>query len=299
MSEALVANQVAKQYGRHVWALRSCSVTVPTGRVVALVGPNGAGKTTLLQLAAGLLAPSQGSIKVFGHSPTVEPKAVLPRIGFMAQEHPLYSDFTVGETLSVCCRLNRKWDNAFARTRLEQIGIPLSQRVGRLSGGQQAKVALVVAMAKRPELLLLDEPLASLDPLARRDFLRVMMEAAVTSGMTVVLSSHILSDLERVCDYLVVLTHGKATLTGDLEEIMRVHKRLVGTRQDVASVASRHRVVEASETPVQTSLLVRLDGPLFETRWAVHDVSLEDIVLAYLGTGVQHFPSPAAAEVRP
>ncbi len=294
MSDAIVATQVAKRYGR-VWALRGCSLSVPTGRIAALVGPNGAGKTTLLQLAAGLLAPTAGSLTVFDHSPAAEPRAVLPRIGFVAQEHPLYGGFTVGETLSLCRRLNPRWDGALARTRLEQLGIPLGRRVGRLSGGQQAQVALVLALAKRPELLLLDEPLASLDPLARRDFLHLTLDAAVGAGMTVLLSSHIISDLERVCNYLIVLTRGEARLAGDLEGIVRTHKRLVGPRQDTDALASRHTIVESSDTPVQTSLLVSLDGPLLDASWDVRDVSLEEIVLAYLGQASQHVPWPRDA----
>jgi ABC-2 type transport system ATP-binding protein len=144
-------------------------------------------------------------------------------------------------------------------------------------------VALALALGKRPDLLLLDEPLASLDPLARREFLRTLMEATAEGGLTVLLSSHIIADLERVCDYIIILSASHVQLTGEIDEIVRTHKLLVGPRADPAAIASIHNVVEASHTARQTSLLVRLNGAVFDPSWEVRDVSLEDIVLAYLG----------------
>jgi len=282
MSNPLATTQLSKRYGR-TWALQDCTLTLPAGRVAALVGPNGAGKTTLLHLAAGLLEPTSGSVQVFDQSPLRQPKETLPRLGFLAQDHPLYLSFNVADLLTFGRKLNPRWDDTLARARIDKLGIPLNRRAGKLSGGQQAQVALVLALAKRPDLLLLDEPLASLDPLARRDFLRTLMDAVAESGMTVLLSSHIIGDLERVCDYLIILSAARVQLAGDIQEIMQTHKRLVGPRQDEAAVASVHTVIEASHTARQTTLLVRTHGPILDPSWEVQEASLEDIVLAYLG----------------
>ena len=187
--------------------------------MAALVGPNGAGKTTLLHLSMGLLEPTAGSVQIFGLSPTAQAGEALPRLGFVAQDHPLYKGFTVEELLTLGRKLNPRWDDALARARMQKLGIPLNRRAGKLSGGQQAQVALVLALAKRPDLLLLDEPLASLDPLARREFLRTLMDAVAETGLTVLLSSHIIGDLERVCDYLVILSASQVQLAGDMQEI--------------------------------------------------------------------------------
>src|SRR5579883_1834714 len=282
MSNALETTRLGKRYGR-AWALQDCTLALPAGRVAALVGPNGAGKTTLLHLAAGLLEPTMGKVQIFGLSPRAEPHEALPRLGFVAQDHPLYKGFTVEELLTLGRKLNPRWDGVLARARMQKLGIPLDRRAGKLSGGQQAQVALVLALAKRPDLLLLDEPLASLDPLARREFLRTLMEAVAESGLTVLLSSHIIGDLERVCDYLIILSASRVQLAGDIQDILKAHKRLIGPRQDEAAVASVHTVIEADHTRRQTTLLVRSNGPLFDPAWKVQEIALEDIVLAYLG----------------
>jgi ABC-2 type transport system ATP-binding protein len=280
---ALETSSLSKRYGRKNWALQDATLRLPAGRVAALVGPNGAGKTTLLHLAVGLLNPTGGAVRVCGFDPVEQPKEVLPRIGFVAQDHPLYKSFSVADTLTFARKLNPRWDDDLARRRLQRLGIPLNRAVGKLSGGQQAQVALALALAKRPELLLLDEPVASLDPLARREFLRTLMEATAEGGLTVLLSSHIIADLERVCDYLIILSASHVQLSAEIEEIVRTHKLLVGPRADPAAIASIHNVVEASHTTRQTTLLVRLNGAIFDPSWEVRDVSLEDIVLAYLG----------------
>jgi ABC-2 type transport system ATP-binding protein len=298
MSAALETTQLGKQYGR-VWGLQNCSLVLPAGRIGALVGPNGAGKTTLLHLTAGLLPPTTGQVRVFGLDPRHQARDVLPRIGFVAQDHPLYRGLTVNDLMTLGRKLNPGWDDALARNRLQALGIPLDRRAGRLSGGQQAQVALVLALAKRPDLLLLDEPLASLDPLARREFLRTLMDAVVEAGVTVLLSSHIVGDLERVCDYLIILSASHVQVADDVQELVLTHRRLVGPCQDVAAIASIHTVVESSQTERQTTLLVRASGPIFDPSWAVQEASLEDIVLAYLGQGGgtwQSTPVPAARE---
>ena len=295
MSIALETNGLGERYGR-TWALQDCTLNLPAGRVAALVGPNGAGKTTLLHLSVGLLAPTTGSVQVLGLSPTARAGEALPHLGFVAQDAPLYKSFTVAELLTLGRKLNPRWDDALARARIEKLGIPLARRAGQLSGGQQAQVALVLALAKRPDLLLLDEPLASLDPLARREFLRTLMDAVAENGLTVLLSSHIIGDLERVCDYLIILSASHVQLAGDMQEIAQTHKRLIGPRQDEAAVASVHTVIEASHTARQTTLLVRTNGPVFDPSWDVQDVSLEDIVLAYLGQQTrERAPAPPAA----
>jgi ABC-2 type transport system ATP-binding protein len=281
-TNALEAVRLGKRYGR-TWALRECSVQLPAGRVAALVGPNGAGKTTLLQLAVGLLRPSAGEVRVFGRDPRMHPLEVLSRVGFVAQDTPLYRGFSVADLLAFGRHTNSLWDQQAALERMTTLSIPLDRPVGRLSGGQQAQVALALALAKCPDLVLLDEPLASLDPLARRDFLRVLMQATTTNRLTVLLSSHILSDLERVCDYLIILSGARVQLAGDIGEIMASHRRLIGPRQDTAAVASMHTIVEEQHTERQTMLLVRVNGSIFAPSWQVRDVSLEDIVLAYLG----------------
>jgi ABC-2 type transport system ATP-binding protein len=283
---ALRADGLGKRYGA-TWALRECTLEIPTGSVTALVGPNGAGKTTLLQLAVGLGRPSAGSVRVLGLSPRDDARALLPRVGFVAQEHPLYGRLSVHETMTLGRKLNPTWDDALASARIEQLGLPPSQKVGRLSGGQQAQVALTLALAKRPELLLLDEPVASLDPLARREFLQSVMEVVAEHGVTVVLSSHIVADLERVCDHLVILSHARTQLVGPIDDIVSTHRLLVGPRTDPATVDRIHDVIRESHTERQTSLLVHSNGHVYDSRWQPLEVDLEEIVLAYLGQGAR------------
>jgi len=278
---AVVAEALGKRYGSK-WALRDCSLAIPAGAVTALVGPNGAGKTTLLQLAIGLAKPTTGEVLVLGRSARREPKDVLPLVGFVAQDHPLYRSFRLRDLLTFGRKLNPGWDDDLAHARLAALEIPLAQKVGTLSGGQQAQVALTLALAKRPEVLLLDEPVAALDPLARRDFLRSLMEAVAETGLTVVLSSHIVAELERVCDHIVILAEGGVRLDGAIDEILASHQLLTGPRNEQVPVASSH-VVEASTTDRQATLLVRSTVQPSDPNWRSDDVSLEEIVLAYLG----------------
>ncbi|HET8626042.1 MAG TPA: ABC transporter ATP-binding protein [Thermomicrobiales bacterium] len=281
MTAALRTVALGKRYGRQ-WALRDCTLEVPAGRVAALVGPNGAGKTTLLHLAVGLTAPTAGGVEVFGLAPRARPAEVLPRVGFLAQDQPLYRRFTVADMLTVGRKLNPRWDDALARDRLARLGLPLDRAVGKLSGGQRAQVALALALGKRPDLLLLDEPVAALDPLARREFLQVLMESAA-EGLGVVFSSHVIADLERVCDYLIILARGRVQVADEIDRILATHKLLVGPRRDPEAVASVHHVLRCTHTGRETTLLVRTNGPVWDQGWEVHDLSLEEIVLAYLG----------------
>src|SRR3979411_1020640 len=207
MMPPIEATGLGKRFGR-TWALRDCSVRVPAGKIAGLVGPNGAGKTTFLHLAAGLLRPTAGEITIFGRSPHEELPLLLDRLGFVAQDTPLYADFSVGDTLRFGRKLNRRWDQTAAEERLRALDIAFDKRVGQLSGGPRSQVALALALGKHPELLILDEPVARLDPLARRDFMRRLTEAVAEEGSTVLLSSHVMADLERVCDYLIILAAG-------------------------------------------------------------------------------------------
>ena len=289
---AISTQALGKRYGSK-WALRDCTIEVPEGSVTALVGPNGAGKTTLLQLAVGLTRPSAGDVTVLGLSP--RDPALLPRVGFVGQEHPLHRGFTVAETLKLGRKLNPGWDDALAHERVQRLDLPLDRTVGRLSGGQRAQVALTVALAKRPELLLLDEPVASLDPLARREFLNALMEAVSETGLTVVLSSHIVAELERVCDHLVILAQARAELAGPIDEIVAGHRLLTGPRTDAVAVARMHDVIRERHTERQTTLLVRADGHVYDADWELHEVDLEEIVLAYLGYGASRPLAEAVA----
>jgi ABC-2 type transport system ATP-binding protein len=280
VTAVLEATGLGKQYGRR-WALSDCTLAIPAGRVVGLVGPNGAGKTTLLQLAVGLLQPTAGAISVLGGRPAESP-AQLGRVGFVAQDTPTYSGLSVADHLHLGAWLNPGWDSDLASRRIEQLGLDRKQRAGKLSGGQRAQLALTLAIAKRPQLLLLDEPVASLDPLARREFLQHLMEAVSEHELSVVLSSHLVGDLERVCDYLIVLVASRVRVTGEVDELLATHHRLSGPRRDPCSLPSNQEVIEESHTDVQSTFVVRSDGPIFDPAWTVSQVSLEDVVLAYM-----------------
>lgn len=235
-------------------------------------------------------------MSVLGFSPRDAPTGVLPRVGFLAQDHPLYSRFTVAEMLKLGRKLNPTWDDDVAARRIEAVGLSFDQKIGKLSGGQQAQVALTLALAKRPELLLLDEPVASLDPLARREFLQTVMEVVAQDRMTVILSSHIVADLERVCDHLVILSRAHVQLAGPMDDILASHRLLTGPRCNAASVARMHDVIRESHTDRQTTLIVRANGHVYDATWEVHPLDLEEIVLAYLALGTM--PADAAAPAR-
>ena len=280
MSAVIEADGLGKRYRRR-WALSDCTLDIPVGQVVGLVGPNGAGKTTLLHLAIGLLQPTMGKIEVLGARPPANP-AQLARVGFVAQNTPTYSGLTVAEHLRLGAHLNPGWDAATARDRIEHLGLDPRQRAGKLSGGQRAQLALTLALAKRPELLLLDEPVASLDPLARREFLQGLMEAVVDQGISVVLSSHLVADLERICDYLIVLTGSRVQVAGQVEQLLATHHLLTGPRRDTARLPEDQQVISASHTDLQTTLTVRTEAPIHDPAWTVSTIGLEDLVLAYM-----------------
>jgi ABC-2 type transport system ATP-binding protein len=281
VSAILSARRLGKRYGRK-WALDECDLDIPSGHVVGLVGPNGAGKTTLIHLAVGLLTPSAGSIEVLGNKPSDSP-VQLARVGFVAQDTPTYARLTVADHLALGAHLNPGWDADVARRRIEDLDLDPKQKAGTLSGGQRAQLALTLAVAKRPEFLILDEPVASLDPLARREFLQSLMEVVVEQGVSVVLSSHLVADLERVCDYLVVLVSSRVQLAGEVDDLLASHHRLIGPRHKVDALPGDQHVIEESHTDRQSTLLVRSEGPILDPTWAVEQLGLEDLVLAYMG----------------
>jgi ABC-2 type transport system ATP-binding protein len=296
-SMALETRQLGRRYGAR-WALRDCSLRLPAGAVIGLVGPNGAGKTTLLRLAVGALSPSAGQIFVLGRAVSDRPDS-LAAVGFVAQDKPLYPTFTVAEMLRFGARLNPRWDDAVLRERLIGLGIPFEQKVGRLSGGQRAQVALALALGKRPQVLLLDEPVASLDPLARRQFFQTLMEEVADNQLTVVLSSHLLDDLDRSCDYLVLLSASRVQLSGPTEELIAGHRALTGPAERVDAIAAQHTVVQRETSGRLSRLLIRTDAPVHDPAWTVRDVTLEELVLAYMRRPEATISSrPALEEVR-
>jgi ABC-2 type transport system ATP-binding protein len=221
MTDALATRGLSKQYG-HRPALADCTLSIPAKQIVGLVGPNGAGKTTLLHLAVGMLAPTSGTIEVLGGRPASGP-AQLAKVGFVAQDSPVYAGFSVADHLRFGARMNPGWSAALARDRIDQLGLDLRQRAGKLSGGERAQLALTLALAKQPELLILDEPIASLDPLARSEFLRGLADFTASRQISVVMSSHLVSDLERICDYLIVLVASRVQVAGPVVELLASH----------------------------------------------------------------------------
>jgi len=294
MSNAVETIGLGRRFGR-TWALRECGLSIPEGRVAALVGPNGAGKTTLLNLVAGLIQPSAGSVLRFGEPVRDEP-ASLGRFAYMAQDSALYPSFTVADLLGFGRRLNPGWDDDLARDRMARLGIPLRKRVRQLSGGQRAQCALVLAMAKRPDLLLLDEPLASLDPLARHDVMALLMEMVALHGTTVILSSHIIADLVETCDWLVAVNGGRIQLSGEIDELLAGHALVSGPREARALLPDRLPVVTESGTGRQIDLLVRSTTDSFGPAWTARPPSLDELVRGYLGApDATALPGPTVA----
>jgi ABC-2 type transport system ATP-binding protein len=296
MSNVLEARGLGKRYGRR-WALTECTLEVPLGRVVGLVGPNGAGKSTFLNLAVGMLTPSAGEIEVLGGKPTGA-DAQRAKVGFVAQDTPTYAGLSVADHLRLGAGLNPHWDAALASQRIAGLGLDPEQRAGRLSGGQRAQLALTLGIAKRPELLLLDEPVASLDPLARREFLQDLMEAVAEQELSVVLSSHLVSDVERACDYLVVLVDSRVQVAGDIEHLLATHHRLTGPRREPDTMPGDQHVLSVSHTDRQSTYLVRTEKPILDPAWEVSSLTLEDLVLAYMRGAAGPAERPALEALR-
>ena len=279
---AMRAQGLGKKYGRR-WALTDCTLDVPAGRVVGLVGPNGAGKSTLLNLAVGMLTPTAGSIEVLD-APAGTTQ--LTKIGFVAQDTPTYARLSIADHLKLGARLNPGWDENLANGRIRSLGLDPKQRAGKLSGGQRAQLALTLGIAKRPELLILDEPVAALDPLARREFLQDLMEAVAEQELSVVLSSHLVSDVERSCDYLIVLVDSRVQVSGEIDTLLATQYRLTGPRRDEKAMPQSQHLISASHTDRQSTFLIRTDEPVLDPAWTVTQLTLEDLVLAYMGRSI-------------
>jgi ABC-2 type transport system ATP-binding protein len=287
---------LGKRYGS-TWALRECTLAIPNGHVAALVGPNGAGKTTLLNLAVGLTAPTAGIVTVLGGTAPGSP-AALDGIAFVAQDAPLYKNLSVADMLHLTRNLNRYFDQGYADARLSELGVPLSRKTDKLSGGQQAQLALTLALARRPRLLVLDEPMAMLDPLARHDFMATVMTAVADDGVSVVLSSHVLAELERVADYLILLSRGSVQVAGEVDDLLACHRVLTGPAAEADRYTEQLAVVHAWRGEAQAHLLIRTNRSTdpVPRGWEAHPVSLEELALAYLREpGAASLPGPARA----
>jgi ABC-2 type transport system ATP-binding protein len=310
---ALRTDRLGRRYGK-VWGLRDCTLEVPAGVVAALVGPNGAGKTTLLEMIVGLLAPTEGQVSVFGQTSRAETAQTLARVGYVAQDHPLYRDFTVGDMFHLGRAMNPRWDDKLAVARTEALGIPLRRKVKRLSGGQRAQVSLTMALAKRAPLLVLDEPVSSLDPVARLDFMRDVQASAADAALTFLISSHVVSELERFCNWLIVLAGGHVQLAGRADGLLAAHQLLTvpHATQDAELPGT---VIERtdSDTPTgrQSTVLVRADADQLAAKltmqrrseWQADPVSFEQLVMGYLQRRTplttQNDPAPSAQRPGP
>jgi ABC-2 type transport system ATP-binding protein len=276
-------NGLGKCYGR-TWALRECTLAVPAGHLTALVGPNGAGKTTLMNMCAGLAVPTSGTAAVLGGQPAGSP-AALDGIAFVAQDAPVYPNLSAGDMVHLTRNLNRRFDRSYAQARLAELGIPLKKKAAKLSGGQRAQLALTLALARRPRLLILDEPLAMLDPLARQDFMATVMTAMADDDVSVLLSSHALTEVERIADYLILLSRGRLRVAGQVDDVLASHRVLTGPTAQADHYAEKLCVVSARRAAAQAHLLVRTgetDLNPAPPGWEAHPVSLEELVMAYL-----------------
>ena len=291
---ALQADRLGRRYGR-VWGLRDCTLTVPAGAIAGLVGPNGAGKTTLLQMIIGLLQPTEGQVSVFGQTSHADAAATLARVSFVAQDHPLYRDFSVADMFHLGRAMNPSWDQELAQERMDRLGIPLKRKVKHLSGGQQAQISLTMALAKRAPLLVLDEPVSSLDPVARLEFTRDVMATAADTGLTVLIASHVVSELERFCDWLIVLTSGHVQIAGPVDGLIAEHRLLTIPRATPDAELPGLRI-HRTDSDRHSTALVRADPARLAARlrpgWQADPVGFEQLVMAYL----QHRPQSAAAD---
>jgi ABC-2 type transport system ATP-binding protein len=280
MTAAIETRNLGRQYGS-VWALTDCTLDIPAGGVTGLVGPNGAGKTTLLNLATGMRRPSAGTIRVLGGTPG-SGTAQLRKVGFVAQETPVYAGLSVADHLRLGQHLNARWDAKLAADRIGELKLDRQRKAGQLSGGQRAQLALTLALARRPELLILDEPVASLDPLARREFLAGLAEATADARLSVVMSSHLVSDLERICDFLVVLVAARIQVAGPVTELVASHHLVSGPIVDGRDLPANAEIISAGRNLGLTMVLVRAAAAPRHPAWVVTTPDLEDVVLAYL-----------------
>lgn len=292
MTAAVETWALGKRF-RRGWAVRDCTLSIPEQAIVGLAGPNGAGKSTLLSLAVALLAPTEGEIRVLGHDPWREPET-LEQIGYVGQDSPLYRSFSVGETLDYARRMNPRWDPAIANRSLAHL--PQGRRVSALSAGERARLALALALGKRPRLLLLDEPFARLDPRAGREFLQMLMDGVAETGATVVVASHVVADIERIADHIVLLSEGRVRLEGNVEELLTSHRLLTGARRPLGRIGGVEEIVRERHSGRQLTLLARLAAPVVDPSWSVDEIGLEELLLAYMAP--EDLPKPTTQEKR-
>jgi ABC-2 type transport system ATP-binding protein len=293
MSAPLVADGLGKRFRRE-WAVRGLTLEIPQGAIVGLAGPNAAGKSTLLALATGLLAPTEGTVSVLGRDPLRDP-GVLADVGYVAQGAPLYRSFSVAETIEYVRRTNARWDGEIVGELLTRIDS--SSKVASLSEGDRARLAVALVLGKRPQLVLLDEPFASLDPLAARELLQLLMDGVAETESTVVIASHVVADIERVCDHIVLLTAGGVRLEGKVEGLLDTHRLLTGPRRPLGAIRGVGDVVRERHSGRQLTLLAVVDGPIVDPLWTVEPVSLEDLLLAYMAP--ERLPTPKTPEKVP
>jgi ABC-2 type transport system ATP-binding protein len=298
---ALRTERLGRRYGK-AWGLRDCTFELPAGAVAALVGPNGAGKTTLLEMIIGLLEPTEGQVSVFGQASLADTAATLARVGYVAQDHPLYRDFTVADMLRLGRAMNPGWDQQLATSRMNALGIPLNRKVRRLSGGQQAQISLTMALAKRAPLVVLDEPVSSLDPVARVEFMRDVTAAVADSGLTFVISSHVVAELERFCDWLIVLSRGHMQLAGPANDLLATH-RLLTVPRSTPDTELPGTTIQRTDSDRNSAVLVRADPALLAAQqrpgWQADPVGFEQLVMAYLQRPTPQTTNDTARADRP
>ena len=292
MTAALETRALGKRF-RRGWAVRDCTLSIPEQAIVGLAGPNGAGKSTLLALAVALLAPTEGEISVLGRDPWREPET-LEDIGYVAQDAPLYRSFTVRETLDYARRINARWDPVIAGRSVADLRP--DRRVSALSAGERARLALAIALGKRPRLILLDEPFARLDPRAGREFLQMLMDAVTEIGATVLVASHVVADIERIADHIVLLSEGRVRLEGKVEELLTSHRLLTGAGRPLGRIGGVHEIVRERHSGRQMTLLARLSAPVVDPSWSVDEIGLEELLLAYMAP--EQLPKRTADEKR-
>jgi ABC-2 type transport system ATP-binding protein len=281
---ALRTDRLGRRYGK-IWGLRDCTLEVPAGAVAALVGPNGAGKTTLLEMIIGLLEPTEGQVSVFGQTSRADTAETLARVGYVAQDHPLYRDFTVADMFHLGRSMNPSWDQQLAAARMDALDIPVKRKVKQLSGGQQAQVSLTMALAKRAPLVVLDEPVSSLDPIARLEFMRDVMASAADADLTFLISSHVVAELERFCDWLIILAHGHVQLAGPADDLLAAH-RLLTVPRATPDAGLPGTPINRTDSDRHSTVLVRTDPVQLAVRghagWQADAVSFEQLVMGYL-----------------
>ena len=291
---ALRTDRLGRRYGK-VWGLRDCTLEVPTGVIAGLVGPNGAGKTTLLEMIIGLLEPTEGQVSVLGVTSRARTAARLAQVGYVAQDHPLYRDFTVADMFHFGRAMNRSWDQQLAQERMDALDIPLKRKIKALSGGQRAQVSLTMALAKRAPLLVLDEPVSSLDPVARLEFMQELMASAVGTGLTVIISSHVVSELERLCDWLIVLNGGRVQVAGPADDLLAAH-RLLTVPRATSDAELPGLPIHRTDSERHSTVVVRADPARLAAQqrpgWQADPVGFEPLIMAYL----QRRPELAAAD---